>query len=98
MFAQGVLGKDNRHLGSVFFGNQEEFGVKHSGDNLTGEGSGDDEARVLFRRKLGVLCLGFDTRERPWFRYCHVGSKPEVSKDCFFFVFFCFFRTGKMNA
>ncbi|CAJ1348461.1 unnamed protein product [Effrenium voratum] len=37
------FGKDNRHLGSVFFGNQEEFGVKHSGDNLTGEGSGDDE-------------------------------------------------------
>ncbi|CAE7865297.1 Tellurium resistance protein TerZ [Symbiodinium microadriaticum] len=34
---------DGRHLGAVFFGNQEEFGVVHSGDNLTGEGSGDDE-------------------------------------------------------
>eukprot|EP00439_Symbiodinium_sp_Y106_P060319 s2205_g8.t3 len=34
---------DGQHLGAVFFGNQEEFGVVHSGDNLTGEGSGDDE-------------------------------------------------------
>ncbi|CAE7245694.1 terZ [Symbiodinium pilosum] len=34
---------DCHQLGAVFFGNQEEFGVVHSGDNLTGEGSGDDE-------------------------------------------------------
>lgn len=38
------FGKDpNQPLGAVFFGNQEQWGVKHSGDNLTGEGSGDDE-------------------------------------------------------
>lgn len=28
---------------AVFFGNLEELGVKHTGDNLTGEGEGDDE-------------------------------------------------------
>ena len=37
------FGSDFRDQGAVFFGNQEQFGVKHSGDNLTGEGSGDDE-------------------------------------------------------
>lgn len=29
-----------------FFGNTEEFGLQHSGDNLTGEGAGDDEVIV----------------------------------------------------
>lgn len=29
--------------GIIFFNNKEGFGVKHSGDNLTGEGDGDDE-------------------------------------------------------
>lgn len=32
-----------RHLDSVFFGNLSAQGISHSGDNLTGEGSGDDE-------------------------------------------------------
>ncbi|CAK0844033.1 unnamed protein product [Prorocentrum cordatum] len=35
--------KEHRELGAVFFGNDEDFGLKHSGDNLTGEGDGDDE-------------------------------------------------------
>mmetsp|Transcript_16794 Transcript_16794/g.47798 ORF Transcript_16794/g.47798 Transcript_16794/m.47798 type:complete len:407 (+) Transcript_16794:31-1251(+) len=30
-------------IGAVFFGNTEEYGFQHSGDNLTGEGDGDDE-------------------------------------------------------
>eukprot|EP00747_Dinoflagellata_sp_TGD_P169030 gnl/TRDRNA2_/TRDRNA2_196868_c0_seq1.p1 gnl/TRDRNA2_/TRDRNA2_196868_c0~~gnl/TRDRNA2_/TRDRNA2_196868_c0_seq1.p1 ORF type:complete len:461 (+),score=71.51 gnl/TRDRNA2_/TRDRNA2_196868_c0_seq1:89-1471(+) len=36
----------NRHgalISTVFFGNEEEKGVRHSGDNLTGQGEGDDE-------------------------------------------------------
>jgi len=37
------MSKDGKCLGAVFFGNTEEFGVKHSGDNLTGAGEGDDE-------------------------------------------------------
>eukprot|EP00441_Pelagodinium_beii_P019766 CAMPEP_0197655024 /NCGR_PEP_ID=MMETSP1338-20131121/39202_1 /TAXON_ID=43686 ORGANISM="Pelagodinium beii, Strain RCC1491" /NCGR_SAMPLE_ID=MMETSP1338 /ASSEMBLY_ACC=CAM_ASM_000754 /LENGTH=377 /DNA_ID=CAMNT_0043230587 /DNA_START=8 /DNA_END=1141 /DNA_ORIENTATION=- len=35
--------KEGRMLGAVFFGNTEDFGCVHSGDNLTGEGEGDDE-------------------------------------------------------
>jgi len=35
--------KEAQCLGAVFFGNMEEFGLQHSGDNLTGEGDGDDE-------------------------------------------------------
>mmetsp|Transcript_10021 Transcript_10021/g.22483 ORF Transcript_10021/g.22483 Transcript_10021/m.22483 type:complete len:440 (+) Transcript_10021:65-1384(+) len=38
--------KDGRDVGAVFFGNTEEWGISHSGDNLTGEGAGDDE--VIF--------------------------------------------------
>lgn len=34
---------DLKVKGAVFFGNIEEFGLLHSGDNLTGEGEGDDE-------------------------------------------------------
>lgn len=32
-----------RCVGAVFFGNMDEYGLQHSGDNLTGEGDGDDE-------------------------------------------------------
>jgi len=35
--------KEGKPVGAVFFGNTEEFGFQHSGDNLTGEGDGDDE-------------------------------------------------------
>ncbi|CAK0893342.1 unnamed protein product [Prorocentrum cordatum] len=37
------LSKDGQELGAVFFGNTSEFGLEHSGDNLDGEGDGDDE-------------------------------------------------------
>lgn len=32
-----------RHRDAIFFGNLEAHGIQHSGDNLTGEGDGDDE-------------------------------------------------------
>eukprot|EP00440_Ansanella_granifera_P001255 gb/GFBE01001351.1/.p1 GENE.gb/GFBE01001351.1/~~gb/GFBE01001351.1/.p1 ORF type:complete len:401 (+),score=102.13 gb/GFBE01001351.1/:1-1203(+) len=35
--------REGKLLGAVFFGNTEDFGLFHSGDNLTGEGDGDDE-------------------------------------------------------
>eukprot|EP00933_Yihiella_yeosuensis_P023740 TRINITY_DN18473_c0_g3_i1.p1 TRINITY_DN18473_c0_g3~~TRINITY_DN18473_c0_g3_i1.p1 ORF type:complete len:446 (+),score=95.80 TRINITY_DN18473_c0_g3_i1:68-1339(+) len=38
-----LFSKEFQVLGAVFFGNIEEFGLLHSGDNLTGEGAGDDE-------------------------------------------------------
>lgn len=33
-------------VGAIFFGNMEEYGLMHSGDNLTGEGEGDDEVII----------------------------------------------------
>eukprot|EP00930_Biecheleria_cincta_P083276 TRINITY_DN72882_c0_g1_i1.p1 TRINITY_DN72882_c0_g1~~TRINITY_DN72882_c0_g1_i1.p1 ORF type:complete len:428 (+),score=103.16 TRINITY_DN72882_c0_g1_i1:123-1406(+) len=38
-----IFSGDCRPLGAVFFGQTEGFGLQHSGDNLTGEGDGDDE-------------------------------------------------------
>ena len=40
-----VLCFDNsdRYLGKVYYGMLYQFGIKHFGDNLTGEGDGDDE-------------------------------------------------------
>merc|ERR1712060_251424 len=34
-------------MGACFFGNMECTGLKHSGDNLTGEGNGDDEVILV---------------------------------------------------
>merc|ERR1711908_236523 len=38
-----LLDRNGRHVETAFFGQLECQGVKHSGDNLTGAGSGDDE-------------------------------------------------------
>jgi tellurium resistance protein TerZ len=48
--------KDGRDLGAVFFGNLEEFGVEHSGDNLNGEGSGDDEVITVNLESVPPEC------------------------------------------
>eukprot|EP00435_Cladocopium_sp_Y103_P008610 s4662_g2.t1 len=42
-----VMTKDCQVLGAVFFGQLEGWALKHSGDNLTGEGEGDDEVIEL---------------------------------------------------
>lgn len=34
--------KDNKVLSTVYFGNKSESGIKHSGDDLTGDADGDD--------------------------------------------------------
>ncbi|CAK0876620.1 unnamed protein product [Prorocentrum cordatum] len=60
LFAQG-----GKEIGAVFFGNLAEFGVEHrrrslarqekipaSGDNLTGEGAGDDEVMMAARQEV----------------------------------------------
>merc|ERR1712187_393835 len=38
-----LLDKNCGHVDAVFFGNTTSQGIQHSGDNLTGRGSGDDE-------------------------------------------------------
>jgi len=42
-----LLDQGGAHVDTVFFGNLEYTGIQHSGDNLTGEGSGDDETITL---------------------------------------------------
>eukprot|EP00929_Paragymnodinium_shiwhaense_P121336 TRINITY_DN9352_c0_g1_i1.p1 TRINITY_DN9352_c0_g1~~TRINITY_DN9352_c0_g1_i1.p1 ORF type:complete len:418 (-),score=79.72 TRINITY_DN9352_c0_g1_i1:50-1303(-) len=42
-----LMDRHNRNVGAVFFGNLQARGVKHSGDNLTGAGSGDDEVITI---------------------------------------------------
>merc|ERR1711988_1636672 len=42
---------------AVFFGRleSEEHGIKHTGDNLTGEGEGDDEQIVVNLDQIGSI-------------------------------------------
>jgi len=47
-----LLDQSGGHIETVFFGNLEYTGIKHSGDNLTGEGDGDDETVTLELDKL----------------------------------------------
>jgi len=42
-----LMDQGGAHVDTVFFGNLEYAGVTHSGDNLTGEGGGDDETITL---------------------------------------------------
>ncbi|CAK0804696.1 unnamed protein product, partial [Prorocentrum cordatum] len=51
-----LFAKDASEIGAVFFGNLQEFGVEHSGDNLTGEGSGDDEVITVNLDQLPAHC------------------------------------------
>merc|ERR1712241_1236219 len=47
-----LMDQGGGHVETVFFGNLEYAGVTHSGDNLTGEGSGDDETITLELDKI----------------------------------------------
>jgi tellurium resistance protein TerZ len=50
-----LMDGDGRDLEAVFFGRleSEEHGIKHTGDNLTGEGDGDDEQITLQLDQVG---------------------------------------------
>jgi tellurium resistance protein TerD len=47
-----LFNHNNDIVGEVFYGHKEEQGIKHSGDNTTGEGKGDDE---VIRFKLNMI-------------------------------------------
>lgn len=55
-----AFGPQRNHIDSCYFGKLSILGgaIKHSGDNLTGEGAGDDE--------VIVVDLGFPPRRRGW--------------------------------
>ncbi|CEM12671.1 unnamed protein product [Vitrella brassicaformis CCMP3155] len=58
-----LLDQNNNFVEAVFFGNlkSKEHGVQHSGDNLTGEGEGDDEQVTVHLSQIGerIKCLYF---------------------------------------
>ena len=46
-FMAGADGKCKDESGFIFYGHKEGVGVTHTGDNLTGEGDGDDEQIIV---------------------------------------------------
>merc|ERR1712048_268828 len=50
------MDRDGKDLEAVFFGRLEsvEHGIRHTGDNLTGEGDGDDEQIVVNADSVGA--------------------------------------------
>merc|ERR1711937_300176 len=53
-----LMDSNGNDLEAVFFGRleSEEHGIQHSGDNLTGEGEGDDEQIVVNLDRIGPRC------------------------------------------
>merc|ERR1712072_1398709 len=52
-----LMDGDGSDLESVFFGRleSEEHGIRHTGDNLTGEGEGDDEQILVDLDRIGEV-------------------------------------------
>merc|ERR1719183_2686837 len=50
-----LMDRNGRDVEAVFFGRleSEEHGIQHTGDNLTGEGEGDDEQIIVNLDKIG---------------------------------------------
>jgi tellurium resistance protein TerZ len=86
------LSQEGQELGAVFFGNTREFGLEHSGDNLTGEGDGDDEVisaeldripakvgQIFFVVNIYTRGVTFDQVSNP---YCRIfdGSGNELAR------------------
>jgi tellurium resistance protein TerZ len=57
--ASALLFSGSRHLTTVFFGNLAASGVSHGGDNLTGEGDGDDEQITVDLDQTGADTIAF---------------------------------------
>lgn len=53
-----LMDQEGNDLEAVFFGRleSEEHGIQHTGDNLTGEGEGDDEQIVVNLDRIGPRC------------------------------------------
>merc|ERR1719498_1292494 len=50
-----LMDRDGKDVEAVFFGRleSEEHGIQHTGDNLTGEGEGDDEQIIVNLEQIG---------------------------------------------
>merc|ERR1711879_354505 len=86
-----VYESGNNVLGTVFFGNLEGYGLKHSGDNLSGEGEGDDEQVMVDLQRMDpkatslVFVINIYTRGKTFAQvarpYCRIVD-PEGSEFC----------------
>mmetsp|Transcript_112310 Transcript_112310/g.217591 ORF Transcript_112310/g.217591 Transcript_112310/m.217591 type:complete len:406 (-) Transcript_112310:109-1326(-) len=80
-----LLDQGGGHAETVFFGNLEAPGITHSGDNLTGEGDGDDETitfeldKVPSNIQQGIFVINIYTNGKSFAEvanpYCRVISK-----------------------
>jgi len=89
-----LLDQDGRDLEAVFFGRLESelHGIQHSGDNLTGEGDGDDEQIVVRLGNIGprvqqvFFVVNIYTQRRTFQQvanpYCRVVDEASGSELC----------------
>jgi len=83
-----MLDQNCRHVDTVFFGQLTAHGIKHSGDNLTGEGSGDDETiivalehvlptvnQIFFVVNIYTRGTNFSQIANPYCRLCTAGGE-----------------------
>eukprot|EP00930_Biecheleria_cincta_P028463 TRINITY_DN19869_c0_g1_i1.p1 TRINITY_DN19869_c0_g1~~TRINITY_DN19869_c0_g1_i1.p1 ORF type:complete len:395 (-),score=70.30 TRINITY_DN19869_c0_g1_i1:65-1249(-) len=89
-----LMDGNGQELEAVFFGRleSEEHGIRHSGDNLTGEGEGDDEQIVVNLERIGsqvqqvVFCVNIYTPGRTFSQvahpYCRVVDNASGSELC----------------
>lgn len=89
-----LLSSDGTELESVFFGRLESarHGIRHSGDNLTGDGDGDDEQIAANLMQIGqevqqlIFCVNIYSQGRTFAQvaqpYCRIVDSGSDSELC----------------
>jgi len=89
-----LMDSNGQELEAVFFGRleSEEHGIQHTGDNLTGEGDGDDEQILVHLDRIGskvqqvVFCVNVYTSNRTFAQvaspYCRVVDESCGAELC----------------
>ena len=88
------MDRDGRDVEAVFFGRleSEEHGIQHTGDNLTGEGEGDDEQIIINLDNIGdgikevFLVVNIYTPQRSFMQvaepFCRIVDNSSGSELC----------------
>mmetsp|Transcript_30938 Transcript_30938/g.82395 ORF Transcript_30938/g.82395 Transcript_30938/m.82395 type:complete len:450 (-) Transcript_30938:69-1418(-) len=89
-----LMGSDGKEVEAVFFGRLEsiEHGIQHTGDNLTGEGEGDDEQILVDLKRIGgkiqqvVFCVNIYTQRKTFAQvsnpFCRVVDSSSGAELC----------------
>merc|ERR1711865_908802 len=89
-----LMDRDGRDVEAIFFGRleSEEHGIQHTGDNLTGEGEGDDEQIIINLDKIGdaikevFLVVNIYTPQRSFMQvaepFCRIVDNSSGSELC----------------